>query len=104
MRSRASRRRRAGRTCSTRSTAGRSPLPVAEGPHPHGAKSRGRATDAFTSPAEGRLVVPYAMSLLAKAPHPNEGTKVLDPLMSDEGQAIWGNPYLRPVRAKAISQ
>jgi putative spermidine/putrescine transport system substrate-binding protein len=29
---------------------------------------------------------------------------VLDHLMSDEGQAVWANAYLRPVREKAISK
>jgi putative spermidine/putrescine transport system substrate-binding protein len=29
---------------------------------------------------------------------------VLDFLLSDEGQAVWANAYLRPVRASAISK
>ena len=32
------------------------------------------------------------------------GRKVLDFVMSNEGQAIWANAYLRPVRAAAISK
>jgi putative spermidine/putrescine transport system substrate-binding protein len=44
------------------------------------------------------------MSLVAKGPNPDNGRKVLDHLMSDEGQAIWANAFLRPVRAKAVSQ
>ena len=68
------------------------------------AKYKDKANVAFVIPAEGTLVVPYVMSLVAKAPHPNEAKKVLDHLMSDEGQAIWGNAYLRPVREKAMSK
>ena len=53
-------------------------------------------------PAEGSLVVPYVMSLVNKGPNPVNGKKVLDFVLSDEGQAIWANAYLRPVRASAI--
>jgi len=53
-------------------------------------------------PAEGTLVVPYVMGLVAGAPHAAEGKKVLDFVLSDEGQALWANAYLRPVRASAM--
>ena len=66
------------------------------------AKYKDKANIAFVIPAEGSLVVPYVMSLVNKAPHPNDGKKVLDFVLSDEGQAIWANAYLRPVRAGAI--
>jgi putative spermidine/putrescine transport system substrate-binding protein len=68
------------------------------------AKYKDQANVAFVIPAEGTLVVPYVMSLVAKGPNPANGRKVLDHLMSDDGQAIWANAFLRPVRAKAISQ
>lgn len=68
------------------------------------AKYKDKANVAFVIPAEGTVIVPYVMTLVAKGPHPNEGKKVLDHLMSDEGQAIWANAYLRPVREKAISK
>jgi putative spermidine/putrescine transport system substrate-binding protein len=68
------------------------------------AKYKDKANVAFVIPAEGTLVVPYVMSLVAKGQHPNEAKKVLDHLMSDEGQAIWANAYLRPVREKAMSK
>jgi putative spermidine/putrescine transport system substrate-binding protein len=42
------------------------------------------------------------MSLVAKAPHAADGKKALDFVLSDEGQAIWANAYLRPVRANAM--
>jgi putative spermidine/putrescine transport system substrate-binding protein len=68
---------------------------------------RGRYKDkaniAFVIPAEGTVIVPYVMSLVNKGPNAANGKKVLDHLMSDEGQAVWANAYLRPVRASAIS-
>jgi putative spermidine/putrescine transport system substrate-binding protein len=67
-------------------------------------KYKDKANIAFVIPAEGTVVVPYVMSLVANAPHPNEAKKVLDHLLSDEGQAIWANAYLRPVRANAMSK
>jgi putative spermidine/putrescine transport system substrate-binding protein len=67
-------------------------------------KYKDKANIAFVIPAEGTVIVPYVMSLTARGPNPENGKKVLDHLMSDEGQAIWANAYLRPVRAKAISK
>src|SRR5947199_154850 len=67
-------------------------------------KYKDKANFAFVIPAEGTVIVPYVMSLVANAPHPNEAKKVLDHLLSDEGQAIWANAYLRPVRASAMSK
>ncbi|MCA8907473.1 MAG: ABC transporter substrate-binding protein [Rhodospirillaceae bacterium] len=58
----------------------------------------------FVIPAEGTIVVPYVMSLVAGAPHEAEGREILDFIMSDEGQAIWANAYLRPVREAALSE
>jgi len=67
-------------------------------------KYKDKANIAFVIPAEGTVIVPYVMSLVAKSPHPAEAKKVLDHLLSDEGQAIWANAYLRPVRASAMSR
>ncbi len=66
------------------------------------AKYKDQANVQFVIPAEGTLVVPYVMSLVAGAPHAAEGRKVLDFVLSDEGQALWANAYLRPVRASAM--
>lgn len=52
----------------------------------------------FVIPCEGTVVVPYVMSLVAGAPNAENGKKVLDYIMSDEGQAIWTNAYLKPAR------
>lgn len=59
---------------------------------------------AFVIPAEGTVVVPYVMSLVANAPHADNGKKVLDYVLSDKGQSIWANAYLRPVRDVALPQ
>ena len=66
------------------------------------AKYKDKANVQFVIPSEGTTVVPYVMSLTAKAPHADNGKKVLDFVLSDEGQAIWANAYLRPVRASAM--
>ncbi|HQQ68930.1 MAG TPA: ABC transporter substrate-binding protein [Alicycliphilus sp.] len=66
------------------------------------AKYKDGANVQFVIPNEGTVVVPYVMSLVNKAPHPAEAKKVLDFVLSDEGQAIWAKAYLRPVRASAM--
>lgn len=68
------------------------------------AKYKDKANVEFVIPAEGTLVVPYVMSLVAKAPHADNGKKALDFVLSNEGQALWANAYLRPVRASAMSK
>jgi putative spermidine/putrescine transport system substrate-binding protein len=67
------------------------------------AKYKDSANVAFVIPAEGTISVPYVMSLATNAPHAENGKKVLDFTLSDEGQAIWANAFLRPVIASAIS-
>lgn len=57
---------------------------------------------AFVIPCEGTVVVPYVMSLVAGAPHAEKGKAVLDFIMSDAGQAIWTNAYLKPARPVAL--
>ncbi|MCD9147930.1 ABC transporter substrate-binding protein [Pseudophaeobacter flagellatus] len=52
----------------------------------------------FVMPCEGSVRVPYVMSLVADAPNPDAGKRVLDYILSDEGQAIWTNAYLQPAR------
>ncbi|WP_353233627.1 ABC transporter substrate-binding protein [Diaphorobacter ruginosibacter] len=66
------------------------------------AKYKDKANVQFVIPAEGSVVVPYVMSLVNKAPHAADGKKVLDFVLSDEGQTIWANAYLRPVRNIAM--
>jgi putative spermidine/putrescine transport system substrate-binding protein len=57
----------------------------------------------FVIPAEGSIVVPYVMSLVKNSPNPAEGKAVLDFIMSDKGQKVWANAFLRPVRAGVLS-
>ncbi len=45
----------------------------------------------------------YVISLVKNAPHAANGKKVIDYELSDKGQAIWANAYLRPVRPSAMS-
>lgn len=67
-------------------------------------KYKDKANIAFVIPEEGTIVVPYVMVLVKNGPNAANGKKVLDFLMSDEGQAVWANAYLRPVRPSAISK
>ena len=68
------------------------------------AKYKDKANVEFVIPAEGSLVVPYVMSLTARGPNAANGQKALDFVLSDAGQALWANAFLRPVRASAISK
>jgi putative spermidine/putrescine transport system substrate-binding protein len=52
----------------------------------------------FILPCEGTVTFPYVMSLVKNAPSKDKAKKVLDYILSDKGQAIWTNAYLRPAR------
>jgi len=52
----------------------------------------------FVIPCEGTVIFPYVVSLVKNAPDKAKAKKVLDYLLSDKGQAIWTNAYLRPAR------
>ena len=69
---------------------------------------RGQYTDkapvAFVIPEEGSLVFPYVMALVKGGPNPESAKKVLDFVLSDASQVMWGNAYLRPVFADKLSQ
>lgn len=67
------------------------------------AKYKDHANVAFVIPKEGSIKVPYVISLVKNAPHSNDGKKVIDYVLSDRGQAIWANAWLRPVRESAMS-
>jgi putative spermidine/putrescine transport system substrate-binding protein len=43
------------------------------------------------------------MGLVKNSPNQEQGKRILDFVLSDEGQRHWANAYLRPVFAKAIS-
>ncbi|MDR2678322.1 MAG: ABC transporter substrate-binding protein [Zoogloeaceae bacterium] len=67
------------------------------------AKYKDKENVEFVIPREGTIIVPYVMSLVKNAPHAAEGRKVLDFVLSDEGQSLWADAFLRPIRASAIS-
>ena len=67
------------------------------------AKYKDEANVQFVIPEEGTVVVPYLMSLVKGGPSPDKGKAILDFIMSDTGQAVWANAFLRPVRASAMS-
>src|SRR5207344_1520815 len=52
----------------------------------------------FVIPCEGSVVYPYIIGLVKNAPDKDKAKKVIDYLLSDKGQAIWTNAYLRPAR------
>jgi putative spermidine/putrescine transport system substrate-binding protein len=52
----------------------------------------------FVIPCEGSVVFPYVVGLVKNGPHKDKAKKVMDYLLSDKGQAIWTNAYLRPAR------
>jgi putative spermidine/putrescine transport system substrate-binding protein len=66
------------------------------------AKYKDHANVEFVIPKEGTIVVPYVMSLVKGAPHQANGEKVLDFVLSDEGQRLWANAFLRPVRGATL--
>ena len=68
------------------------------------AKYKDDANAVFVIPEEGTVVVPYVMSLVKDAPRADRGKRILDFIMSDAGQTIWSNAYLRPIRASAMSE
>jgi len=51
-------------------------------------------------PCEGTISVPYVMGLVKGAPHPEQGKKLLDFALSDAGQKLFAQSYLRPVRSE----
>lgn len=53
-------------------------------------------------PCEGSLAIPYVMSLVAGAPHPENGKALIDFALSDEGQSLFAESYIRPVRDVAL--
>ncbi|WP_027416664.1 extracellular solute-binding protein [Aneurinibacillus terranovensis] len=49
-------------------------------------------------PKEGSLKVPYAISLVKNAPHQQAGKKYIDFTLSDEGQKLFAEGYVKPIR------
>jgi putative spermidine/putrescine transport system substrate-binding protein len=57
----------------------------------------------FVIPCKGSVTFPYVIGLVKNAPHKENAKKVLDYILSDKGQAIWTNAYLRPARPIPLS-
>ncbi len=66
-------------------------------------KYKDKANVEFVIPAEGTLVAPYVVGLVKNGPNAANGKKALDFTLSDKGQGVWANAFLRPVRATALS-
>ena len=62
-----------------------------------------KASVEFVIPQEGTQQLPYVMGLVKNGPNPELGKRILDFVLSDEGQRHWANAYLRPVFANAMS-
>jgi putative spermidine/putrescine transport system substrate-binding protein len=62
-----------------------------------------KAPVVFVIPKEGTVSFPYIMGLVANGPNPANGKKILDFVLSDESQAMWGNAFLRPIFADRLS-
>ncbi len=58
----------------------------------------------FVIPCEGTVMFPYVVGLVKNAPDKDKAEKVIDYLLSDKGQAIWTNAYLRPARQIALPE
>lgn len=66
------------------------------------AKYKDNANIEFVIPEEGSLPLPYTASFVKDAPHPEAAKEALAFLLSDKGQAIWANAFLRPIRTSAM--
>lgn len=68
------------------------------------AKYKDMANVEFVIPKEGTIIVPYVMSLVKNSYNSENGKKVLDFILSDKGQRVWANAFLRPVISSALSK
>jgi len=55
-------------------------------------------------PCEGSLAIPYVISLVKNGPNPAAGKALIDFVLSDEGQQLFAESYLRPVRKVEVSE
>jgi putative spermidine/putrescine transport system substrate-binding protein len=66
-------------------------------------KYKDKANVEFVIPAEGTIMAPYVMAMVKNSPHAENAKKILDFTLSDKGQSVWANAFLRPVRSSAMS-
>jgi putative spermidine/putrescine transport system substrate-binding protein len=62
-----------------------------------------RAPCRFVIPQEGTQILPYVVGLVRNGPNPDQGKRVLDFLLTQDGQRHWANAFLRPVFPEAMS-
>lgn len=55
-------------------------------------------------PCEGSLTIPYVISLVKDGPNPLAGQAFIDFVLSDEGQQLFAESYLRPVREVEVDE
>ncbi len=55
-------------------------------------------------PCEGSLAIPYVISLVKGGPNPEAGKALIDFVLSDEGQSLFAQSYLRPIRSVELDQ
>jgi len=55
-------------------------------------------------PCEGSLAIPYVISLVRNGPNPEAGRALIDFVISDEGQRLFAESYLRPVREVEVDE
>lgn len=67
------------------------------------ARYKDKAPIAFVIPQEGTVTFPYVMTLVAHDPHEANAKKVLDFVLSEQGQRLWAEAYLRPVRTSVLT-
>jgi len=53
-------------------------------------------------PTEGSLKIPYVIGLVKGAPRPDAGKKLIDFVLSDEGQKIWAAGFVQPIRSGMV--
>ena len=70
---------------------------------PIAAKYTEKGNFEFVIPCEGTVTFPYVDGLVKNAPNKEKAKKVLDFLLSDKGQTIWTNAYLRPGAQRAAA-
>ncbi len=85
-------------TSYARVVSGEMPILFDYGFNAYRAKYSEKGNFEFVIPCEGSVVFPYVVGLVKNAPDKDKAKKVMDYLLSDKGQAIWTNAYLRPAR------
>jgi putative spermidine/putrescine transport system substrate-binding protein len=85
-------------TSYTRVVSGEMPILLDYDFNAYRAKYSEKGNFEFVIPCEGSVVFPYVVGLVKNAPDKDKAKRVLDYLLSDKGQAIWTNAYLRPAR------